>query len=121
MSHRVLRPMLVVGLVVGFCVSSAGCRGAKITRANADKIKVGMSEKEINDILGAPTETVEFELPLVAQFPLPPEGKNFHLVCLRGLRYPSGGTGTNLSPLLSWMARWLGLQLAGFRFGTCRY
>jgi hypothetical protein len=48
--------LLVLPLVVGLCLVLAGCGGGKITKENANKIKPGMSEKEVTDILGPPGE-----------------------------------------------------------------
>ena len=52
-----------LALAMGFvlCVTVVGCGGggfgSKITKANADKIKEGMTEQEVSDILGPPDAT----------------------------------------------------------------
>jgi hypothetical protein len=53
-------------LAAALCLVLAGC-GSKITKENADKIKPGMTEKEVSDILGAPTESAEANLPDVGK------------------------------------------------------
>jgi hypothetical protein len=62
MFHRLFArtPILVV---IGLCLMLSGCGGSKITKANADKIATGMTEKEVSDILGGPSETSEVEMP----------------------------------------------------------
>src|SRR5271165_5836258 len=61
-AHR-MAAMLVVA---AFCLSIPACGGgnSKVTRENGAKIKMGMSEKEITDILGSPTKTMEQDSPL---------------------------------------------------------
>jgi hypothetical protein len=53
----------VLMLALGLCLGLSGCGGGKITKANADKINTGMSEKEVADILGPPTDSAEVKLP----------------------------------------------------------
>jgi SmpA / OmlA family len=53
-------PILVV---VGLSLLVSGCGGSKVTEDNADKITIGMTEKEVSNILGSPTETSEVEMP----------------------------------------------------------
>jgi hypothetical protein len=48
--------LAVLPLVAGLCLVLAGCGGSKITKDNANKIKPGMSEEEVTDILGPPGE-----------------------------------------------------------------
>jgi hypothetical protein len=62
MFHRLIARASILILVIGLCLTISGC-GSKITKANADKINTGMSEKEVSDILGSPTETAEVEMP----------------------------------------------------------
>ncbi len=63
MFHRLFaRTSILVG-VIGLCLVLSGCGGSKVTEANLDKITTGMTEKEISDILGSPTETSEVEMP----------------------------------------------------------
>jgi hypothetical protein len=59
---RLISRASVVVVAVVFGLALPGC-GSKITKENADKIKVGMSEKEVTDLLGSPTESEEVELP----------------------------------------------------------
>jgi hypothetical protein len=47
--------MVILCLVV--CLSLSGCGGSKVTKANYDKIKSDMSEAQVKEILGEPTET----------------------------------------------------------------
>lgn len=65
--------LLVLVLVVCWCVSATGCGGNhKLTQSNADKIRVGMDEKEVTDILGPPTTSSPIsapEMPGLAQTP----------------------------------------------------
>jgi hypothetical protein len=49
--------------LAGLCLALAGCGGGKISKANADKVNTGMTEKEVSDLLGAPTETAEVAVP----------------------------------------------------------
>ena len=57
MFHRLFaRTPILVG-VIGLCLLVSGCGGSKVTADNAEKITTGMTEKEVSDILGSPTET----------------------------------------------------------------
>jgi hypothetical protein len=59
MSRRLLALFATLGLMLAPCLALAGCsRGPKVSQANADKITVGMSDKEVNELLGAPSESV---------------------------------------------------------------
>ena len=51
-----LRLAGAVFMVALLCFCLAGC-GSKVSKDNYQKIKSGMSEKEVSDILGSPTET----------------------------------------------------------------
>ena len=42
-----------VWLVAGVCLTFLGCGNANVTRANYDKIQVGMTVDEVQQILGA--------------------------------------------------------------------
>ncbi len=42
----------------------AGCAGSKITKENFDKIKLGMTQEEVQAILGPPTEASGIEIPV---------------------------------------------------------
>jgi hypothetical protein len=55
--------MLIVALVIGLCLPVTGCGGSKVTKANAEKVTTGLTEKEVSDILGTPTDTAEVEMP----------------------------------------------------------
>ena len=65
LSHK-LQVWLAIGLAAVLVLAPSGCsRGSKITKANAEKIKNGMSEKEISGLLGDPLESTEVEVPNV--------------------------------------------------------
>src|SRR5262245_47854676 len=66
MLTRLLNVSTVLGLALGLCLPASGCGGSssRITKANADKITAGMSEKEVADILGLPNESTEKQLGL---------------------------------------------------------
>jgi hypothetical protein len=53
-SHFRFVALLALSLVL--CVGLTGC-GSKVSKANADKITNGMTEAQVKDILGTPTET----------------------------------------------------------------
>jgi len=53
---------LVLGVVVGLCMFAAGC-GGQITKGSFDKISTGMTEQQVTDILGSPTESAEVNMP----------------------------------------------------------
>ncbi|MBY0228180.1 MAG: hypothetical protein K2W96_02750 [Gemmataceae bacterium] len=59
MTARLLVPAFVLLFVVG-------CGNSKITKANADLVKDGMTESEVAGILGAPNESQEVKTPDVA-------------------------------------------------------
>jgi SmpA / OmlA family len=44
-------------LGVALCVFLVGCGATKVNKANYDKVKQGMTEAQVIDILGAPTDT----------------------------------------------------------------
>ena len=52
---------LLVGLII---VGLVGCAGSKITKENFDKIKLGMTQEEVQGILGPPTEASGIEIPV---------------------------------------------------------
>jgi hypothetical protein len=52
---------LLVGLLI---VSLVGCAGSKITKENFDRIKLGMTQEEVQRILGPPTEASGIEIPV---------------------------------------------------------
>ncbi len=53
-SHIRFAALLALSLVL--CLGLTGC-GSKVNEANAEKIKNDMTEAQVKDILGAPTET----------------------------------------------------------------
>jgi hypothetical protein len=62
MQRHVWQRSLGLALIAGLCLTIIGCggggfAGSKITKANAEKIKEGMSEQEVTDILGPPDVT----------------------------------------------------------------
>ena len=61
-----LRRFAILGVVLGLALGS-GCEhsrsGSSVTKANADKIQVGMTESDVVAILGAPTASEETALP----------------------------------------------------------
>lgn len=64
MFRRFLLPRLVLLVsVLLVCLSLTGCDNEKVTKENADKIKVGMMEIEVFDILGDPTESKAIPMP----------------------------------------------------------
>ena len=64
MFSQLVSVRLAIGLAAILVLMSSGCsRGSKITKANADKIKIGMSENEVSDLLGNPSESAEVVVP----------------------------------------------------------
>lgn len=58
-------PLLYRALLVGLLiVGLVGCSGSKITKENFDKIKLGMTQEEVQGILGPPTEASGIEIPV---------------------------------------------------------
>lgn len=53
--------LLLLGLVIA---GLAGCAPAKITQDNFDKVKIGMTQKEVEQILGPATEATGLEIPV---------------------------------------------------------
>jgi 2-keto-3-deoxy-galactonokinase len=51
--------MLLAGLLI---IALAGCARSKINQENFDKIKIGMSLQEVQQILGPPTEASGLEI-----------------------------------------------------------
>ena len=54
--RALLAGLLIVGLI--------GCSGSKITKENFDRIKLGMTQEEVQGILGPPTEASGLEIPM---------------------------------------------------------
>jgi hypothetical protein len=64
-----LRRFVILGVVLGLALGSGcerGRNGSSVTKANADKIQVGMTEQEVVAILGTPTDSAEIALPGMA-------------------------------------------------------
>lgn len=49
-------------LVVILTLALTGC-GSKINKTNANMVNVGMTEQQVSDLLGPPSETTEFNMP----------------------------------------------------------
>ena len=66
MSSHLVKVRLAMGLAAVIMLASSGCgRGSKITKANAEKIKIGMSENEVSGLLGNPSESAEVVVPAI--------------------------------------------------------
>ncbi len=64
MSHRFITLFGGLAFALGICCTTAGCGGgSKITKANADRINNGMSEKQVAEILGTATDSVDVQAP----------------------------------------------------------
>jgi hypothetical protein len=60
-----LRPLVCLVIVAALLGPGlAGCAGSKITKENFDKIKIGMTQEEVQAILGPPTEASGIEIPM---------------------------------------------------------
>jgi outer membrane protein assembly factor BamE (lipoprotein component of BamABCDE complex) len=57
MKRLLLRNLLVLAVALTWIFFLAGCGVDRITKDNFDKIKVGMTEAEVQAILGPPTES----------------------------------------------------------------
>ena len=58
-------PLLCRALLVGLLiVGLVGCSGSKITKENFDQIKLGMTQEEVQRILGPPSEASGIEIPV---------------------------------------------------------
>jgi hypothetical protein len=55
-------------LLASLCLTLSGC-GSKVNKANAEKIKAGMTEKEVLEILGPPTDSQELAVPGIPGMP----------------------------------------------------
>jgi hypothetical protein len=68
MSHARSSKITVCVALAGLCFGVAGCGlgGSKITKANAEKVNTGMTEKEVSGLLGPPNESNEAVLPDIA-------------------------------------------------------
>lgn len=54
--------LVMVAALLGLGLT--GCARSKITKENFDKIKLGMTQAEVQAILGPPTEAAGIEIPL---------------------------------------------------------
>ena len=54
---------LAILLLAGVCLSLPGCGESKINKANFDKVTTGMSEEEVEAILGKGDEQAEINMP----------------------------------------------------------
>jgi hypothetical protein len=82
--HPLWSRLVVVPVIIVLCLAISGCGGRKLTKEMADEIKRGMTEQEVNNILGPPKETMK-------DVHVPEEGKTDVVPTLRG-RIPGGGT-----------------------------
>ena len=59
--------LLAAACVLVLCLGQTGCgkkeaeKDSKVTKANFDKLKEKMAEKEVTDLLGPPTESKDIE------------------------------------------------------------
>ncbi len=51
------RRLCILSVVLAFAFITAGCGVDKVNKTNFDKIKTGMTEAEVQAILGPPTES----------------------------------------------------------------
>jgi hypothetical protein len=51
------RSFVSITCALALCLFVVGCGSSKVTSENFQKIKAGMTEKEVTDVLGSPTET----------------------------------------------------------------
>ncbi len=59
--------LLCVALCLGLLLAGlGGCAGSKINKGNFDKIKLGMTQEEVQRLLGPPTEASSLEIPAFA-------------------------------------------------------
>ncbi len=66
MKFKIWRQIGLLLLVALLIAGLAGCAGSKINKANFDKIKLGMTQDEVEKILGPPTESSGIEIPVFA-------------------------------------------------------
>jgi SmpA / OmlA family len=59
-----LRGFCLAILMVLLIGSLAGCARSKITKDNFDRIRLGMTQEEVQQILGPPTESSGLEIPV---------------------------------------------------------
>ncbi len=56
------RELCIFALLFAFAFLMAGCGADKINKANFDKIQTGMTEAEVQAILGPPTESTGVDI-----------------------------------------------------------
>lgn len=56
MNMSILRRVCRLFLILLLMLALAGCVGRRITRANVDEVSEGMAKKQVESILGPPTE-----------------------------------------------------------------
>lgn len=56
MNMSILRTAARFGLVLVLMLALGGCIGRRITKANVDEVAEGMSKKQVESILGPPTQ-----------------------------------------------------------------
>jgi hypothetical protein len=62
MTHLCARGRFIPLFAVAFCLVLSGCSGkGKPTKANFDKIKKDMTDKEVEALMGPPAETVDLK------------------------------------------------------------
>lgn len=62
-NERKIAFFLALTMIAGMLVLS-GCTESKINKDNFDKIKLGMSQEEVQRLLGPPTEATGLEIPV---------------------------------------------------------
>lgn len=66
MTLRRLYHLRTVALVLIICMSLVSCSSFKISQANFEKIKTGMSMAQVTAILGEPTESSSVDVAVVS-------------------------------------------------------
>jgi len=65
MLNRWVGRACVVAVLIAALLAVTGCGGGKVSKENKDKIKNGMTESEVEAILGKPTESSEKEIEMM--------------------------------------------------------
>jgi len=65
MLHRWLGRACVVAVLIAACLAVTGCGGGKVNKENKDKIKTGMTESEVEAVLGKPTTSEDKEIEMM--------------------------------------------------------
>jgi outer membrane protein assembly factor BamE (lipoprotein component of BamABCDE complex) len=66
MKRLFMRNLLVLAVALTWIFSLTGCGVDRITKANFDKVKIGMTETEVQAILGPPTESTGVDVAVFA-------------------------------------------------------